>query len=162
MIPYGVPFESLSVLYPPRRSFLISFFEPVIVLFWPPDFFIVTDGQMGNIPWRNSWRNPWRNPWRNCRKKYSPIFLKLCTLIILLTLFFYFREKCDNFLVGLKIDFKFEIWKFSFKIIATDGRMGNIPWRNPWRNPWHYLWRNSCQKGSLILLKILSDEVHNT
>ena len=31
-------------------------------------------------------------------------------------IFFILGKKCDNFLMGLKIDFKFEICKFWFKI----------------------------------------------
>ena len=39
-----------------------------------------------------------------------PILLKLCTLLVLLKIFFFILGiKCDNFRMGLKIDFKFEI-----------------------------------------------------
>ena len=46
--PYGVPFESLSLLYPPRWTFLGFNLQTVSAHFWPPRFFILTDGWMGD------------------------------------------------------------------------------------------------------------------
>ena len=48
--------------------------------------------------------------WMDGSQKCSPILLKLCTLLVLLKFFYFILGIMrENFLMGLKIDFKFEI-----------------------------------------------------
>ena len=128
---WGPIWFSLCFISHPRRSFLISFFELVIVLFWPLIFFNVTDGGCWWMVDGGAWVP------KRC-SDFAQNFVRWSSQHINLL---YFGKSAKNFFCRKKI--RLQVSKLGKKI------------KNPIGSR-HFF---SAKTGSLIFMKIYRNEV---